>query len=119
MFIDSDHVLDYLDWILRGHKRYMLVLFHAWEYSLIGLGILAGLWYHPVFLAAVLGHIGHVTADSLANSTHPLAYSIMYRVSRGFRLDKLTRTPTPVMPESGVPLWARIEPWLWRLIHRD
>ena len=97
----------------------MLVLFHAWEYSLIGLAILAGLWYHPVFLAAVLGHLGHITADNLANATHPFAYSILYRASHGFRHNELAHTPTPAMPESGVPVWAQIEPWLWRLIHRN
>lgn len=120
VLIDADHVLDFLDWFVSGDKRRMYVLFHAWEVSILGLLSLLFLG-HPLFVAAVLGYTGHLVADSLANRTHPLAYFMLYRLYRGFDRRYLTLNPDAMslmLHRHDVPLWARIEPWLYRLVYR-
>ena len=84
VLIDVDHLYDYYQRYVKRKKNKVYVLFHAWEYSLIGLLILTMVLYHPVFLGALLGHIAHVTTDHLVNRLSPFGYSILYRLSKRF-----------------------------------
>ena len=65
---DVDHLFDYYQWYVRRKKGKIYLFFHAWEYSIAGLLMLGLIYYHPVFLAAVLAHLGHVTADHFHNN---------------------------------------------------
>ncbi len=77
--MDVDHLVDlYQSWI-RHRPNQVLVLLHGWEYSIAGLLILGLVFYHPIFLAAVLGHLGHVATDHFHNRLTPLGYFILYR----------------------------------------
>ena len=121
VLVDSDHLIEYADWYLRGRRRYMIVFFHAWEYVLAAGFVLAMIWFHPIFLGALLGHAGHLITDQLANRPHPFAYSIVYRISQRFNFERLSGTnngPT-TMRNQHVPIWGRIEPWLWRLLNNS
>ncbi len=113
VLIDSDHVPEYLHWFVSKERRYMIVPFHAWEYALIGLVTLALFWNHPLFFAALLGHLGHLFTDQLANHTRPMAYSIIYRIYRRFDYDSLVSADET--HGDDIPIWGQIEPLLWKL----
>lgn len=105
--------MDYYNWYVRRDPRYLLILFHAWEFSLAGLALLLGWWHHPIFLAAILGYLGHLTADQLANGLHPMTYSITYRWFRRFDRRRLTRGslwPLSDVMAANIPFWRQIEP---------
>ena len=51
---DVDHLFDFYRWYVRRKKGKIYLFFHAWEYSIIGLLMLAFIYYHPVLLAVVL-----------------------------------------------------------------
>ncbi|MCH8108589.1 MAG: hypothetical protein IIB15_00530 [Chloroflexi bacterium] len=119
VLIDADHVTDYFDLPRLSNRKYMLRYFHAWEYSLVGLVALSTFWYHPLLLAAVLGHLSHLLIDQVTNRIHPLAYLIVYRASRGFKRVHLTPywvERSSMLTDESIPLWGRMEPWLWRLV---
>ena len=118
VLIDSDHILDWMDWLSKGYKSHLLVLFHAWEYTLVGLLVLATFWYHPLLLAAVLGHLGHLIGDQIANPVHPLGYSIIYRITHRFDHGRLVHEHRLFVPHEEVPLWGQVEPWLWKFLQR-
>ena len=84
VLIDVDHLYDYYQRYVKRRQHKVYVLFHAWEYSLIGLLILTMALYHPVLLGVFLGHLSHVVTDHLVNRLSPFGYSILYRLSRGF-----------------------------------
>ena len=115
MLIDADHALDYYNWYVRRDARFLFLPLHAWELSIVLLGLLA-VWYHPLLLAVALGHLGHLVADQLGNRLYPLAYSIGYRALRRFDRDHLTGDPPPTtfseVLEVHVPLWVRVRPGL-------
>ena len=116
VLIDADHVLDYFNYFARKDRRHVYLLFHGWEFSLIGLIAVTTIWYHPVLLAAVLGHLGHLVGDQLYNKPiHRMAYSIIYRAYVGFSRKRLfgdsPTTFSKTMHES-IPLWRFIEPKL-------
>ncbi len=119
---DVDHVIDYFNLFVRRDDRRVFVVFHAWEYSLLSILIVLGVWYHPLLLAAALGHLGHVTAGHLANRpAHPLAYSIAYRTAAGFDWRRLFGEPPASFLDSmggKIPMWRYIEPGLDRLASR-
>ena len=103
-----------------GHGRHMVRFFHAWEYTAVGFIALA-FWYHPIFLAAMLGHLSHMAIDQTTNNVGPLSYSMAYRIRRRFIRSDLTpelfkdnALPLP----SETPFWGRAEPTLWRLYLR-
>ncbi len=114
---DVDHTLDYYLWYVKKDKRRAFLLFHGWEYSIAGLILAAAVWAHPVFLAATLGHLGHLIGDQIGNRPeHPLAYSLVYRTSRRFQRNKLfgesrQRNLSEAL-EQSIPLWHLIEPRL-------
>lgn len=118
MFTDTDHVLDYVEPKDGRFLRYMTRPFHAWEFALIGFGILLVIWSHPLFLAAVLGYTSHILIDQLSNRSHPLAYFLLYRAARRFRRRRLT--PHMFAREFNVskktpPRWAKFEPQIYQL----
>jgi len=116
VLLDTDHVLDFYYWFAKKDKRRLLLLFHAWEYAAIGLVLIAGGWDDPVFVAAVLGLLGHVVSDQIGNRPADLfTYSIAYRASRGFRSESMfTKMPATLSEtlHSNIPLWRFIEPGL-------
>lgn len=89
VLIDVDHALDFYNWYVRRDDRRLLVLLHAWEYSLAGvIALLAGLT-DPLLVGAVLGHAGHLVTDQIANPVHPLGYSLLFRLKHRFRRHRL------------------------------
>ncbi len=117
VLIDSDHVADIFNQVFLGPRRLMVRLFHAWEYTAAGFIALA-FWYHPILLAATLGHLSHLMLDQVTNEVRPLAYSLIYRIRHRFARAKLSprRLEDSSSPRrSPAPLWGRIEPTGWRL----
>jgi hypothetical protein len=118
---DVDHVLDFFDPKDSGRARLMLRPFHAWEYFLASLVVVLALYSEPLFWAAVLGYLSHLVLDQIANRTHPMAYSIIYRAAKGFRRRHLTShifDPSYLATRESMPFWGRLEPFLWRLVTR-
>ena len=79
------------------------------------------LWQEPVFLAAVLGHLGHMVSDQLSNSIRPLTYSIAYRVSVRFRRERLLFNhpdPLPSVLRTNLPFSGWLEPVVLRVVAR-
>ena len=121
VLIDIDHALDFYNWYFRGDRRYLLVVFHAWEFSLLGLVALFAFYYHPLLLAAVLGHLGHIITDQLANSFHPMAYSIVCRLRHRFDRPQLMGERLYSLSQAlhnSIPFWGHLEPWLLRIASR-
>ncbi len=89
------------------------MLFHGWEYTAVAFMALS-VWYHPLFLAAILGHLSHMTLDQLGNrASHPMAYSILYRIRR--RFDHRQLVPRYERRLKHPPYWARLENLFWRI----
>ena len=115
VLIDGDHVLDWIDWIYQGYRKHMIVLLHAWELVVVLLASLM-IWHHPIFVAAVLGYVGHVITDHLLNSTYPWTYFLSYRVYRRFRSEWLHKSVPPDPIVGPAPFWANFEPTVWKLV---
>ena len=115
VLIDSDHFTDVFNSAVMGPRRHMVRYFHAWEYTAAGF-IALGFWYHPILLAATLGHLSHMVIDQLTNEVRPLAYSLIYRIRHRFARTELSpRWSEDSSLLSPTPLWGRIEPTGWRL----
>ena len=84
VLMDADHAYDFYQWYIRRNQDKIFVFLHAWEYSIVGLALLASVFYHPLFLATVAAHLSHVITDQLHNRVSPLGYSITYRIIKGF-----------------------------------
>ena len=84
VLIDVDHLYDYYQRYIKRKQNKVYVLFHAWEYSLVGLLILTIAFYHPVLLGLLLGHLSHVATDHSVNRLSPFGYSIIYRLFKRF-----------------------------------
>lgn len=84
VLMDVDHVYDYYRWYIRGKRARIYVVLHAWEYSVVGLGVLAAGISHPFVWAATLAHLAHVGSDQLVNDVSRFGYSIIYRLMKGF-----------------------------------
>ena len=87
--VDIDHLVDYYRWWVMRRPDKVLVLLHGWEYSIVGLLVLNLVFYHPIFLAVVLAHLGHVATDHFHNRLSPLGYSIVYRAWVRFDAQKI------------------------------
>ena len=117
---DVDHLFDYYLWYVRRKKSKTYLMFHAWEYSIAGILVMGLVYYHPVLLAAVLAHLGHVTTDHFHNQLALRGYSITYRAL--VRFDSTRITPTHDVLQSYktwlrlVPFGKRLEPWYQRKI---
>ena len=57
----------------------VIVPFHGWEYSIAGILVLCFAFYHPIFLAAIIGHLSHVATDHFHNRLTLLGYFVLYR----------------------------------------
>ena len=89
VLIDADHLYDYYQqYSKRNYGRIYLPL-HAWEYSLVGLGLLALGFNHAIFLGMVLSHLAHVGSDHWRNGLNGFAYSITYRAIKRFESDSI------------------------------
>ena len=122
--VDIDHLVDYYQWWIRRKPNQILVLFHGWEYSIIGLLLLVFSYYHPIFLAAVAAHLGHVATDHFHNRLSPLGYFITYRAWVRFDAKKIAPGISPERSYKNLPssfplrpLWEpwyrrKIEPWI-------
>ena len=120
VLMDVDHLFDFYQWYVRGKSNRIYLLFHAWEYSVAGIIVLAAAFYHPLFLALVLAHMAHVATDHFHNHLTPWAYFISYRIARKFN-------PTYITPGFNVmnsykvwhrmlPFNSRLSPWFKRTI---
>lgn len=89
VLMDADHAYDYYQRYGRGKCGKLYVLLHAWEYSLVGIGLIALGLNHPIFLGAVLAHLTHVGADQWHNGLSRFGYSITYRAFKGFNFEAM------------------------------
>ncbi|MBC8280102.1 MAG: hypothetical protein H8E48_04880 [Chloroflexi bacterium] len=120
VLIDADHLIDlYQSWI-KGKPDQVLVLAHGWEYSIIGLLFLGLIFYQPIVLGAVLGHLGHVATDHFHYRLTPLSYFITYRIWVGFDAARIAPGRNPAHYHHNLPsffpfsrLW---EPWYRRSV---
>ena len=99
VLMDADHLYDYYQRYARGKYGKLYVPLHAWEYSLVGLGLIALGLDHPIFLGAVLAHLAHVGSDQWYNGLKRLGYSITYRAIKGFHFDSIV--PYKEMAHAG------------------
>ena len=117
---DVDHLFDYYQWYVRRKKGKIYLFFHAWEYSIAGLLVLAFAYYHPVLLAAVLAHLAHVATDHFHNQLAPWGYSIFYRALVRFDTTRITPNHDVLRSYESwlrmVPFGKRFEPWYQRKI---
>ena len=117
---DLDHLIDYYQWYIRRKKNRIFLFFHAWEYGMIGLMVLSIFYYHPIFLAAVLAHLGHVATDHFHNRMAPWGYSITYRAFVQFDRTRITPHHNVLRSYESwlrmVPFGSRLEPWYQRKI---
>ena len=117
---DLDHLFDYFQWYIRRKKNRIFLFFHAWEYGLAGALVLGLFIYHPVLLAAVVAHFGHVFTDHFHNRMAPWGYSITYRTLVKF--DRTRIAPNHDVLRSYeywlhmVPFGNKLEPWYRRKI---
>ncbi len=102
IFMDLDHVLEYVAWAHRFRLREFLlgqyfkekgtimVVFHGWEYVLLmfilWLWTGAGGW---LVLAVAMG--SHLLFDQLSWDLYPGAYFIFYRLKNHFAIAKICR----------------------------
>ncbi len=120
VLMDVDHVFDYYHWYIRRRQDKIYVLLHAWEYSIAGLALLASVFYHPLFLAAVAAHLSHVITDHLYNHMAPLGYSIVYRIVKRFDASVIAprHSPTGAYRQllKVLPFGNRLEPWFQKRV---
>ena len=120
VLMDVDHIYDYYQMYIRKRPDKFYVFFHAWEYSIIGIALLASLFYHPLFLATVAAHLSHVVTDQLHNQVSPLAYSIIYRIIKRFDSEYLAPRHDPATSYwqllKVVPFGKRLAPWFQRRV---
>ncbi len=123
VFVDVDHLVDlYQSWIRRDPTK-VIVPFHGWEYSIAGLLVLVLVFYHPILLAVVLGHLSHVATDHFHNRLTLLGYFVLYRAWVRFDAQKIAPQRDSEYFHHNLPsffpfrrLWEpwykrKIEPW--------
>ncbi len=123
VLMDIDHVFDFYRWYVGGKPDQVVLVLHAWEYSLAGLVAVGAVAYHPLFLALVLAHLAHVATDHFHNGLPPLTYFMSYRIAKRFATAEilpgynvmLAHKTWPKMLPYGRKLlpWyqRRVEPW--------
>ena len=120
VLMDADHLFDFYQWYIRGRPNRLYIFLHGWEYSAAGIIALAAVFFHPLFLAAVLGHLVHVATDGLHNRLSPYAYFVTYRIAK--RFDAAFIAPGYNVMESYrgwprmIPFGHRLNPWFQRRI---
>ena len=117
---DVDHLFDYYQWYIRRKPSKIYLLFHAWEYSIIGLLLVGIFFYHPVLLAAAVAHLGHVATDHFHNCISPWGYSITYRILTRFETSRIAPNHNVLNSYKSwprmLPFGRRLEPWYQRKI---
>lgn len=120
VLMDLDHLYDFYHWYIRRKPEKFYVLLHAWEYSIIGILLLASVFYHPLFLATVAAHLSHVITDHLHNHLNPLGYSIIYRITKKFDAGTIAPEHDPATSYwqlLGVVPWGkRLAPWFQKRV---
>ena len=124
VLVDADHLVDLYQSCIRLKPNLVVVPLHGWEYSVAGILVLWFAFYHPVFLAVIIGHLSHVATDHLHNRLTPLGYFVLYRAWVRFDARKIApgrgstyfhHHVTSSFPFRG--LWEswylrKVEPWL-------
>lgn len=105
VFVDLDHLIDYfiafgmnfrLDWFISGRhfikddKSY--VFFHGWEYVVIlaaAVFFLRSKTAKSICMALSLGLFFHLLFDTAVYNFSPEYYSVFYRASKGFDVERL------------------------------
>lgn len=98
VFVDLDHLADYL-WVrLRGRRSHFLAPLHAWELVAVW-GLLALwlrrrrvdlLWAQHLLGGLMGGLVLHLVQDVLTNRPrHAGVYAILYRLRHGFDRDRI------------------------------
>ena len=117
---DVDHLFDFYRWYISRKTGKIFLYFHAWEYSVAGLLVLGFFFYHPLLLAAVLAHLGHVATDHFHNRMAPWGYFISYRVLVRFDTARIAPNQNVILAYQTwlamVPFGKRFEPWFQRKI---
>ena len=120
VLIDVDHLFDFYRWYVRRKTGKIFLIFHAWEFSLVGLLLVGLVYYHPVLLAAALAHLGHVATDHFHNRLAPWSYFITYRALVRFDTARIAPNQDVLLSYRSwpamVPFGKRIEPWYKRRI---
>lgn len=88
---DLDHAVDYAYYHWSGSHRLILPL-HGYEYAVVA-GLLALQQKEPLLGIAAVSYLVHLFADQTENRTKALGYSILYRASQRFRLDRISTVP--------------------------
>lgn len=119
MLIDSDHLIDYflaygahfnVSTFLRGYEflvsNKLHILFHAWEYIAIILLVIVFLdkkrtVMRTFLLSLALSMFFHLTIDTILHKNQLKVYSIAYRASVNFDLDKLS-TPEQILRQNKI-----------------
>lgn len=120
VLMDADHFYDFYQMYIQKRHDKFYVLLHAWEYSIVGIALLASVFYHPLFLATLAAHLSHVISDQLHNHVSPLGYSIIYRIIK--RFDAATVAPRHNPATSYwqllkvLPYGRRLAPWFQRRV---
>jgi len=120
VLVDVDHIFDFYQWWIRRRTSKIYLFLHGWEYSIAGLLTLWLGYYHPVLLAVVLAHLGHVATDHFHNRLSVLGYFILYRIWVRFDTKKIAPNTElnhfhQILP-ALLPLRRFWEPWYRRKI---
>ena len=118
--MDVDHLYDFYQWYIKGRSNRVHIFLHAWEYSAVGVVTLAAIFFHPLLLAIVLGHLGHVATDHFHNRLSPFSYFITYRIVKRFDTKLIAPNHDVMRTYKGwprlIPFGQRLEPWFRRNI---
>ena len=118
--MDLDHLVDFYQWYVRTRPNRVYIPFHSWEYSFVGLAVLAAVVYHPILLAVVSAHLLHVATDHFHNRISPYGYFLTYRIIN--RFDAAVITPGTSSLYSYriwpllLPFGKKLRPWYQRRI---
>ena len=115
VLIDADHLIDFYLWFKKRDARRLYLILHTWELSAVGGLVWLAFWSHPLLLAAILAHVGHLVGDFVANRPKSiLTYSLLFRAVLRFDRDRLIEPPPTLsgMLDHNLPLWHLIEPRL-------
>ena len=90
------------------------------SHSIIGLLFQGLIFYQPIVLGAVLGHLGHIATDHFHNRLTPLNYFILYRIRVRFDVEKISPGRNPADYHHNLPAFFPFRrfwgPWCWRKI---
>ena len=106
IFIDADHLLDYVvtnrppyslrrlvDTYYQHRITHVFLLLHSWE--LLGILALAAMALHwaPVATGLLIGMGHHLLLDQIFNNPYPLGYFLTFRMYHSFSYSRCFRRP--------------------------